>query len=94
LRDRQLVEVVQQRRAQLMEAAIGQVHLRLHAHGRHDPPAGNPLGQVAKQGALAHARFAAEDQDATRARVHVGHEPVERFTLVTTSEQLPHRMTP
>ena len=34
------------------------------------------------------------DQDATRARVHVGHEPVERFTLVTTSEQLPHCMTP
>ena len=32
LRDRQLVEVVQQGHAQLMEAAVGQLHLRLHAH--------------------------------------------------------------
>ena len=82
-----------------MQAAVGQVHFRLHPDGRRDsatsPPAsGDPTGQVAQQGALAHARLAAQDEDATRTREHVGHEPVERCTLVTTSEQLGHCTTP
>ena len=38
LRGWQLVEMVQQRSTELMQAAIGQVHFRLHPCGRHDPP--------------------------------------------------------
>jgi hypothetical protein len=94
LRDRQLVEVVQQGRAQLMQAAVGQVHFRLHPDGGRDLPAGDPAGQVGQQSALAHASLAAQDEDATRTREHVGRKPVQRFTLATTSEQLSHCTTP
>ena len=55
---------------------------------------GDPARQVGQQGALTHARLAAQDEDPTRTREHVGHEPVERLTLVTTSEQLSHGATP
>jgi hypothetical protein len=94
LRDRQLVEVAQQGRAQLMQAAVGQVHFRLHPDGGRDLPAGGPAGEVGQQGALAHASLAAQDKNATRTREHVGHKPVERFALTTASEQLSHCTTP
>ncbi len=101
LRDRQLVEVVQQGRAQLMQAAVGQVHFRLHPDGGRDfpptslsPLTGDPARQVGQQGALPYARLTAQDEDPTRTREHVGHDPVECFTLVTTSEQLSHGTTP
>jgi hypothetical protein len=100
LRDRQLVEVVQQGSAQLMQAAVGQFHLRLHPGGRRDPPlaspsrlTGDPAGQITQQSALAHAGIAAQHQDATRTREHVSHEPVQHGTLVPTSDQLGHGMT-
>jgi hypothetical protein len=80
-----------------MQAAVGQLHLRLRAYGRHDPPptspsrfTGHPIGQVKQQGALAYARLAVQDEDATRTREHIGHEPVERFTFVLTSDQSGH----
>ena len=94
LRGRQLAEVVQQRCTQLMQAAVGQLHFRLDPYGRRDMPAGDPARQVAQQSTLAHARLTAQDQDTTRTREHVRHEPVERSTLVTTSEQLAHGTTP
>jgi len=77
-----------------MQAAVGQLHLRLDADGSGHMPAADPVRQVAQQGALAHARLAAQDEDATRAREHVGHELVERGTLVSASEQLTHCPTP
>src|SRR6516164_290575 len=80
-----------------MQAAVGQLHLRLHPYGRRDPPPTSPAplvcqpaGQVVQQGALAHARLAAQDEDAARVCEHIGHQLVERGTLVTTSEQLAH----
>jgi hypothetical protein len=101
LRGRQLGEAAEQRCAQLMQAAVGQFHLRLHARSRHDLPAfsparrtGHPIAQVIQQGALACARVAAQDEDAAHAREHVGREPVERFAFVTTSDQFGHRSTP
>ena len=39
LRDGQAIESIQHRRAELMEPAVGQLHLRLDAHGRRDVPA-------------------------------------------------------
>ena len=94
LRGRQLAEVVQQRCTQLMQAAVGQLHLRLHACRGYDLPAGHPIGQVTQQGAFAYPRVAAQDEDAARTLEHVGHEPVERFAFVTTSDQFGHCMTP
>ena len=77
-----------------MQAAVGQLHLRFRAYGRHDLPAGHPVGQVTQQGALAYPGLAAQDQDATRTREHVGDEVVERFAFVTTSDQPGHYLAP
>ena len=43
LRDRQPVEVIQYGSAKLVEAAVGQLHLRLDPDGRHDVPTGDLL---------------------------------------------------
>ena len=42
LRGWQFAEVVKQRRAQLMQAAVRQLHLRLNPGSRHDPPVTAP----------------------------------------------------
>ena len=88
LRDGQPVEVVQHGRAELVEAGVGQLHLRLDAGGSRDVPAGQPVGQVVQQRALAHARLAPQDGDPAPAGERVGHEPVERLTLAAASEEL------
>jgi hypothetical protein len=62
----QPVQVLQHRRAELMQAGVGQLHLRLHAHRSGDLPAGDPLGQVLEQRGLAHAGLPAQDQSAAR----------------------------
>jgi nucleoid-associated protein YgaU len=84
----------QQRRAQPMEAAESQLHLRLHAYSGHHPPASHPAEHVTEQGALAHPRVAAQDEDATRTRQHVGQEPVKSFTFAATSDQFGHCLFP
>jgi hypothetical protein len=88
LGDGQPVEVVQHGRTQLVEAGVGQFHLRLHAHGPGDLPAVDPVGQVVQQGAFAYARLAAEDDDSARTGERVGQESVERRTLAVASEEL------
>jgi hypothetical protein len=70
-----------------MEAAVRQLHLRLHTDSGRDAPAGDFLGQVAQQLAFADARITAQDHDAARARHHVGQQTVERFALTSTSEE-------
>ena len=72
----------------LMEPAVGQLHLRLDAHGPRDVPARDAVGQVVQQRALAHARLPPQDDDSTPAGERVGQQPVERFALAPTSEQL------
>ena len=55
---RQPAEVIQHRRAELVQAGVGQLHLGLHAGGPRDAPAGDSLEEVTQQRALAHARLA------------------------------------
>jgi hypothetical protein len=88
LGDGQPLQAVQHGGAELVEAGVGQLHLRLHARRPGDLPAGDPVGQVAEQGGLAHARLAAQDHDAAATGVRVGQEPVERRTLGPASEEL------
>ncbi len=66
LRWRQVRDLVQHRRAQLMEPGEGQRYLGLHARrARHPAPGGRgPRGQVVEQHGLAHARLAADHQGA------------------------------
>ena len=77
--------------AELMQPGIGQLHLRFHADGSRDVPAGDPAGQVAQQRALAHARLAPQHGDPALAGERVGHEPVEHLALASASEELPRR---
>ena len=53
LRGGKRLEVLEHRRAELVQAAVGQLHLRLDAGRRGDVPAGDAAGDVAQQGALA-----------------------------------------
>ncbi len=46
LRDGQPVEVIEHRSAELVEAAVGQLHLRFDADGRRDVPAGDVLREI------------------------------------------------
>ena len=93
LRHGQPVEVVEHVRAELMEAAVGELHLGLDPDGPRDVPAGDPVGHVAQQRALAHARLSAQDDDSAPTGERVGQEPVECLTFSTTSEE-PHRRPP
>ena len=93
LGDGQPVELIQHGSAELMEAAVGQLHLRLDADGPGDAPAGDTVGQVAEQRALAHTRLAPQHRDAALTAERVGQDAVERLTFGTTSDE-PHPRPP
>ena len=90
LRGGQAVEAIQHRRAELVEAAVGELHLRLDANGRRDVPARDTLGYVVQQRALARTGFAAKDDNSASTGARVGQDPVKYLALSTTSEK-PHR---
>jgi hypothetical protein len=87
LRRGQLLEVIQHRPAELMEAAVGQLQLRLDAFGPRDAPAVGAVGHVAEQRALADARLAAQHGDAALTYERAGQEPVERLAFGPTAEE-------
>jgi hypothetical protein len=87
LRDGKPIEVIQHGCAKLMEAAVGEFHLRLDAHGPRDAPAGDAVGEVVQQRTLTHARLAPQHCDSTPACERVGQEPVQRLALDTPSEE-------
>ena len=53
LRAGQPIEMIEHRRAELVQPAVGQLHLRLDADGPRDVPAGDAVGQIVQQRALA-----------------------------------------
>jgi hypothetical protein len=59
LRVGERVEAIQHRPAKLVQAAVGQLHLRLCAHRPDDVPAGDTIREVAEQRALADPGLAA-----------------------------------
>jgi hypothetical protein len=71
-----------------MEAAVGQFHFRLDAHGPRNVPACDAVGEVVQQRTLADARLPAQDDDPASTGERVGQEPVERFALAATSKEL------
>ena len=93
LGDGQPVELIQHGSAKLMEAAVGQLHLRLDADGSGDAPAGDTVGQVAEQRALAHTRLAPQHRDAALTAERIGQDAIERLTFGTTSDE-PHPRPP
>ena len=92
LHDRQSLQPVEHRGAELMEAGEGQLHLGLHAGQPGEATSGRAAPQVVQKSGLADARFAAQDQHATLSRAHVLQQPVEHLALlVPTTQRRPRR---
>jgi hypothetical protein len=85
--------VIQHGGAELMETAVGQLHLRLDADCPRNMPATDPVGYVAQQRTLADAGLPAQDHDLAVIGEHIGQEPVEFIALATTSEKARMWMT-
>src|SRR5262249_40056493 len=81
------LEAIQHRRAQLVQPAVGELHLRLDADRRGDTPAGCAPGDVVEECALACARVAPKDDDAAAARGCVDQNPLENLALRVTPEE-------
>ena len=87
LRDRQVLETVEHRRAQRMQAGEGQLHLGLDACRPGDAAALRGSRQVPQEGGLADSRLAAEDQHTALARAHPREESLQHLALVETVDQ-------
>ena len=85
---RQLLEALQHRRQQLMQAGVGELHLRLDAGGAHHTAARRSVDQVLQQRGLAHARFAPQHQGPALTRANGVDEPVEQLQFVAPGLQL------
>jgi hypothetical protein len=87
LRFGQHVEAIQHRSAELMETAVGHLHLRLDADGCEDVPAGDLLRYITQQRALADARLTPQNDDLTATGERIAEKPVELLALNPTSEE-------
>ena len=87
LRERQPVGAVQQRRAQVMQAGEGELHLGLHARGPHHAAPRGLAGDVVDQRCLADPRLAAQHQDRAGARPGGPQQPVEAVAFTTAALQ-------
>ena len=81
LRNRETLEAIQHRRAQLMQPGEGKLHLRLDTSGPHHTAARRLLDHVLQQRRLAHARFAAHHQRPALTRANSFDEPVEHVAF-------------
>ena len=93
LRERQPVDTIEHRAADLVEPAVGQLHLRLDADGRCDMPPGTAVRQVLEQRALANAGLAPENGHATLPGPGIGQQLVELLPLSLPADEL-HRIPP
>ena len=94
LRCREPIEVIQHRRTQLVQPAVRELHFQLDADRGRDAPAGTTLRHEVEQGALAAARLAAKDDDATPTGVRVGQDRVEELALGTPPNKCPRPPCP
>jgi hypothetical protein len=75
------VQPVEHLRAQLVQARVRQLHLRLDARDLSDPKPGGPLNGVTQQRRLADARFPADDDHGALPAAHVVKQPIQQRTL-------------
>ena len=87
LRDRQPRKMIQHGCAELMQATVSQLHLRLHADSPGDVPAVDLAGQVPQQRGLPDARLTTDHGHLAPAGERAGQELVERLALGPTSEK-------
>src|SRR5688572_22572678 len=75
------------RRAELVEAAVGQFQVRLDTDGGRDVASGGAIGQVPQQSTLADARLAPQDGDTASTGERIGQKTIERVALPGTPEK-------
>ena len=81
LRLRERVELVEHRRAELVDPGERQLHLRLHARDLRHTESRGPTSGVPEQRRLSDARLASDDQDGALTLARLCQEPVEHFAL-------------
>jgi hypothetical protein len=81
LRNRQPLQAVQERTAQLIQTCEGQFHLALDTDCPLHPPPGRSVRGMLEERRLAHARFTADDQRAAAACCRRDDEPIDGLTL-------------
>ena len=87
LRVRELLEPAEHRRAQRVQAGVGELHLGLDARRPRDPASRGGRRQVPQQRGLADPRLAAQDQHPALPRAHSRDEALEHVALSDTVEQ-------
>ena len=89
LRDGQPLKVIEHRHAELMQAAVGELHLGLNARRLGDAGARRlrALAQVAEERVLPTPASPRRTSDQAGASKHIGQEPVERLTLNLTTQE-------
>ena len=96
LRDGKPFKVIEHRHAELMQAAVGELHLGLNARRLGDTGARRlrAVAQVAEERGFADASLASEHEDSAGASDRIGQEPVERLTLNPTTQESHDRPAP
>src|SRR6185312_7219778 len=87
LRDRQPVHPVQVGTAQLVQAGVRELQLRLDAHRPAHPAALGPVDQELEQGGLPDPGLAAQNQNLAMARVDSRHETAQGVAFVLPPPQ-------
>jgi hypothetical protein len=72
LRTRQSIEVVEHRRTELVQPAVGKLHLRFDPDGARDAPAVRPLDYELEERALARTGLASKHDHPAPAVKHIG----------------------
>jgi hypothetical protein len=92
LRLREAPGELQDRRAQLLQRRVGELHLPLDADGARDPELPTRLHRALQQRGLAHARLAVHHQDPAVPAARGLQQPPERLALgLPAEQQLPRR---
>jgi hypothetical protein len=78
---------MRERRAELVQPRMGELHLRLDARRPHDPEAGRAVGETVEQRCLADPRLAAKDEHPALPCPHAREQIVEDLALSSPSAQ-------
>jgi hypothetical protein len=74
-------EEIQHGATELMQSAVGELHLGLDTDGTRDAESLGVLGQITEERGLARARLTAKHEGSALTGANVGQEPVERLAL-------------
>ena len=83
------IHAVQERRAELLQPRVRELHLRLDSSGSGDTARRSVCDKILQQRALANPGLAAQHQRPAQTRTHVRHRLIQRCALAAPAEQWP-----